>query len=106
VAAAGAVWKGACHRTIIAAYCVFGSKGRLNASVPVFDDEAVDIVFSLRGAPAILGVQVKSRFSSSRRVTQLGGFRVDIKRTTFKARSDRALLAVLYDELSNDLSHV
>jgi hypothetical protein len=91
---------------MISAYCVLASRGRLNASAPLFDDEAVDVVFSLRGAPAMLGVQIKSRFSSSRRVKQLGGFRVDIKKSTFQARPDRALLAVLYDEPSDDLSHV
>jgi hypothetical protein len=63
----------------------------------MYDDEGVDLVFSLRGQPATLAVQVKSRFSTSRRVRG-GSFRMDVKKSTFKARPDLALIGILYNE--------
>lgn len=89
----GATWKGKAVELLIAAHCVLISDGRLNVSIPMVDDAGVDLVFSLRDRPQTLAVQVKSRFSTAKRVSS-GGFRIGVRRPTFKARAD---LAVLYD---------
>lgn len=90
-------WKGRAIEQLVAAHCVLASGGTLNVSTPMYDDEGVDLVFSLRGQPATLAVQVKSRFSTSRRVRG-GSFRMDVKKSTFKARPDLALIGILYNE--------
>jgi len=96
-------WKGRAIEQLVAAHCVLASGGALNVSTPMYDDEGVDLVFSLRGQPATLAVQVKSRFSNSRRVRG-GSFRMDVKKSTFKARSDLALIGVLYNEETHQVS--
>lgn len=47
----------------------------MNVSTPALDDDGVDLVFNLRGRPATLAVQVKSRFASSKRLRERGGIR-------------------------------
>jgi hypothetical protein len=71
----------------------------------MFDDSGVDLVFSLRGNPATLAVQVKSRFDTSKRVGQ-GSFRIDIRKATFEPRADLAILAVLYDSTKLDFGPI
>jgi hypothetical protein len=96
-------WKGRAIEQLVAAHCVLASGGALNVSTPMYDDEGVDLVFSLRGQPATLAVQVKSRFSNSRRVRG-GSFRMDVKKSTFKARPDLALIGVLYNEGTHEVT--
>lgn len=98
-------WKGSGIEHLVAAHCVLASKGLLNASRPMFDDSGVDLVFSLRGKPATLAVQVKSRFDTSKRVER-GSFRVDIRKATFEPRADLAILAVLYDSVELDFGPI
>jgi hypothetical protein len=99
----GPAWKGRAIEQLVGAYCVLASGGRLNVSTPLYDDEGVDLVFSLRGQAATLAVQVKSRFSHSRRV-RTGSFRMDLKKSTFAARGDLAIIGVLFDEDRNEVT--
>lgn len=99
----GSAWKGRAIEQLLGAHCVLASGGRLNVSTPLYDDEGVDLVFSLRGQAATLAVQVKSRFSHSRRV-RTGSFRMDVKKSTFAARSDLAIIGVLFDEDRNEVT--
>ncbi len=92
-------WNGKSVEQLVAALCVLGSGGQLNVSTPVVDDDGVDLVFNLRGNPAMLVVQVKSRFASSKQVREHGGFAAGIRRATFHARPELALLFVLYDDV-------
>ncbi len=71
----------------------------------MFDDSGVDLVFSLRGKPATLAVQVKARFDTSKRVGR-GSFRIDIRKATFEPRADLAILAVLYDSVKLDFGPI
>jgi hypothetical protein len=89
-------WKGKAIEQLVAAHCVLGSGGELNVSTPMVDDAGVDLVFSRRNHPATLAVQVKARFSTSKRAVK-GGFRIQVRRATFQPRSDLAILGVLYD---------
>lgn len=93
----GSSWKGKAIEQLIAAKCVLGSNGRLNVSTPFVDDAGVDLVFNLRGYPAILAVQVKARFRSSSLKRNI--FMTQIRRATFQRRADLALLFVLYDDV-------
>lgn len=93
---ADASWKGKAVEQLIAAHCVLLSSGQLNVSVPMVDDEGVDLVFSLRGKPQTLALQVKARFSTSKRVAG-GSFRIQIRRATFRPRADLAILGVVFD---------
>lgn len=93
----GASWKGKAVEQLVAAKCVLGSGGRLNVSTPFVDDAGVDLVFNLRDHPATLAVQVKSRFRSSKLARNT--FMAQVRRATFQARPDLALLFVLYDDL-------
>lgn len=102
-AASIGAWKGRAIEQLVAAHCVLASGGALNVSTPMYDDEGVDLVFSLRGQPTTLAVQVKSRFSNSRRVRS-GSFRMDVKKSTFKARPGLALIGVLYSEKTHQVS--
>jgi hypothetical protein len=95
-------WKGKSVEQLVATHCVLGSRGRLNVSIPTVDDDGIDLVFNLRGKPSTLAVQVKSRFVRSRREREQSIFAAGIRRATFQARPDLALLFVLYDDLERE----
>jgi len=63
---AGRMGKAAEH--LIAAFCILATRGALNVSTSLVDDEGVDLVFHRRGFTATLAVQVKARMSDSKRV--------------------------------------
>lgn len=94
-------WKGKALELLIAAKCMLGSDGKLNVSMPLVDDDGVDLVFSLRGLPAALAVQVKARFRPG--AFRNNTFRTQVRRATFRPRSELALLFVLYDSRIHDL---
>jgi hypothetical protein len=48
---------------LIAAFCIMATRGALNGSTALVDDEGIDLVFHRRGSTATLAVQVKARMS-------------------------------------------
>lgn len=72
---------------LVAASCIIGSRGLLNVSTALIDDEGVDLVFHRRNGAATLAVQVKSRMSDSKAL-QRGLFRQDVRTQTFRPRAD------------------
>jgi hypothetical protein len=46
---------------LVAASCILATRGELNVSTSLVDDEGVDLVFHRRGSVATLAVQVKAR---------------------------------------------
>jgi hypothetical protein len=68
---AGRMGKAAEH--LVAAFCILATRGALNVSTSLVDDEGVDLVFHRRGSTATLAVQVKARMSDSKRLEQLEG---------------------------------
>ncbi len=58
---------------LVAAACILATRGELNVSTSLVDDEGVDLVFHRRDSTATLAVQVKARMSDSKRV-ESGGF--------------------------------
>ncbi|MER7459339.1 hypothetical protein [Micromonospora sp. NPDC126480] len=81
---------------LVAAFCILATRGRLNVSTSVVDDEGVDLVFHRRNSTATLAVQVKARMSDSKRV-QDEGFVAFVRAKTFVPRSDLDLLFVAID---------
>lgn len=96
----GSSWKGRAVEWLVAAQCILASKGRLNVSTAMVDDEGVDLVFNLKGTPNTLAVQVKSRFASSKLMREKGSFRAMIRRKVFRPRSDLYLLFILFDDVT------
>ena len=53
---------------LIAAACVLRTRGELNVSMSMVDDEGIDLVFHRRVGAATLAVQVKARMSDSQSI--------------------------------------
>ncbi|MGI5149330.1 hypothetical protein ACQEVC_23725 [Plantactinospora sp. CA-294935] len=91
---AGRMGKAAEH--LVAAFCILATRGDLNVSTSLVDDEGVDLVFHRRGSTATLAVQVKARMSDSKRI-QSEGFVAFVRSQTFVARDDLDMLFVAID---------
>ena len=81
---------------LVAAACILSTRGELNVSTSMVDDEGVDLVFHRRDSAATLAVQVKARMSDSKRV-QAGGLVAFVRSQTFRARADLDMLFVAVD---------
>lgn len=93
-ASAGRMGKAVEH--LVAAACILSTRGELNVSTSLVDDEGVDLVFHRRDSSATLAVQVKARTSDSKRVRE-GGFVAFVRSQTFRPRPDLDLLFVAVD---------
>jgi hypothetical protein len=82
---------------LVAAGCILTTRGRLNVSTSLVDDEGVDLVFFARGSTATLAVQVKARMSDSKTVRTKERFVTSVREATFSARRDLDMLFVLAD---------
>lgn len=81
---------------LIAAFCIMATRGALNVSTSLVDDEGIDLVFHRRGSTATLAVQVKARMSDSKRV-QSEGFYAFVRSQTFAPRDNLDMLFVAVD---------
>ncbi|MFI6229568.1 hypothetical protein ACIBCR_19890 [Micromonospora echinospora] len=81
---------------LIAAFCILATRGVLNVSTSLVDDEGVDLVFHRRGSTATLAVQVKARMSDSKRVRS-EGFVAFVRSQTFAPRPNLDMLFVAID---------
>jgi len=82
---------------LVAAACILSTRGALNVSTSLVDDEGVDLVFHARGSTRTLAVQVKARMSDSKTVRTKGRFVALVREATFAPREDLAMLFVLAD---------
>lgn len=89
---------------LVAATCILTTRGELNVSTSLVDDEGVDLVFNRRNSPTTLAVQVKARMSDSVRVAG-GGFVAFVRVATFAPRRDLAMLFVAVDVTTGALMH-
>jgi hypothetical protein len=87
---------GAAVEYLVAATCILASRGELNVSTALVDDEGVDLVFHRRGASATLAVQVKARTTDAK-VVRSGRFLALVRGQTFRARPSYYLLFVVAD---------
>lgn len=90
--------KGKAAQDLLAQACVIGSQGRINVAFPQVDDEAVDIIFYLRGGSRrVLFAQVKSRWISSQGIRK-GIFRSQIRKASFIPRENFLLIFLVCDQ--------
>lgn len=78
--------KGKAVEHLMAALCVLGSDGELNAWTSLVDDEGVDIVLQRRNRPETLSLQVKSRFSTARGIAHRQRFQAQVRSDPASAR--------------------
>lgn len=81
---------------LVAAACILSTRGELNVSTSMVDDEGVDLVFHRRDSSATLAVQVKPRMSDSKRI-QGESFYAFVRSQTFRPRADLDMLFVAVD---------
>jgi hypothetical protein len=81
---------------LIAAACILSTRGELNVSMSMVDDEGVDLVFHRRDGVATLAVQVKARMSDSKDV-QNESIAANVRSQTFRKRADLDILFVTVD---------
>lgn len=81
---------------LIAAACILSTRGELNVSMSMVDDEGVDLVFHRRDGVATLAVQVKARMSDAKDVQdeKMVAF---VRSQTFRKRADLDILFVAVD---------
>lgn len=94
--AAAASRMGKAAEYLVAAVCMLTTRGELNVSTSLVDDEGVDLVFNRRGGSATLAVQVKARMSDGKLVAEgtVAGF---VRSQTFSPRPDLDVLFVAID---------
>lgn len=81
---------------LVAASCILVTRGELNVSTSMMDDEGVDLVFHRRGGSAALAVQVKARMSDTT-VVKDERFVAQVRTQTFWPRENLDLLFVAID---------
>jgi len=85
--------KGRVVEQLIGATLMLQSEGALRVSLPLVDDEGVDLVVGNRHNDKSMLLQVKSRFG----LTAKGSYRTNVRRATFSADPARFLLFAYYD---------
>jgi hypothetical protein len=98
--------KGKAVEQLIAALCVLGSKGELNAWTSLVDDEGVDLVVQRRERPATLALQVKSRLTTAKGISQRQRFQSQVRQATLRPRSDLYMLFVVADPEALDVGPI
>lgn len=78
---------------LIAASCILATRGELNVSTSLVDDEGVDLLFHRRASTATLAVQGKARMSDGAAISR-GRFLASVRASTFTPRPDFDLLFV------------
>jgi hypothetical protein len=86
--------KGRVIEQLVGATLILQSNGALRVSLPLVDDEGVDLVVSNRVNDKTLLLQVKGRFSLSGR----GHYRANVRRATCAPNPKKLLLFVYYDK--------
>ena len=87
--------KGRAVEQLVGAILLLQSDGVLRVSVPLVDDEGVDLVVGRRQNDKVLLLQIKSRFT----LTRLGSYRADVRRATCSPQhTSKCLLFVYYDK--------
>lgn len=98
--------KGKAVEHLIAALCVLGSNGQLNAWTSLVDDEGVDLVLQRRGQPETLSLQVKSRLTTAKGLAQRQRFQSQVRAATLRPRPDLYMLFVVANPATLDLGPI
>jgi hypothetical protein len=98
--------KGKAVEHLIAALCVLGSDGELNAWTSLVDDEGVDLVLQRRNRPETLSLQVKSRLTTAKGIVERKRFQSQVRAVTLRPRDDLYMLFVVTDPTTLDLKPI
>jgi hypothetical protein len=98
--------KGKAVEHLIAALCVLGSNGDLNAWTSLVDDEGVDLVLQRRNQPETLSLQVKSRLTTARGIADRGRFQSQVRTVTLRPRGDLYMLFVVANPSTIELGPI
>lgn len=98
--------KGKAVEHLIAALCVLGSDGELNAWTSLVDDEGVDLVLQRRNRPETLALQVKSRLTTARGIAERKRFQSQVRAATLRPRDDLYMLFVVANPTTFDLGPI
>ncbi len=82
---------------LVAATRMLRTRGQLNVSTALLDDEGVDLVFFRRDGSATLAVQVKARTTDAVTIADKGRFIGNLSASTYRPRSDLYLLFLVVD---------
>jgi hypothetical protein len=86
--------KGRVIEQLVGAALILQSDGALRVSLPLVDDEGIDLVISNRLNDKTLLLQIKSRFG----LTGRGRYRADVRRATCMPNPNKYLLFVYYNK--------
>jgi hypothetical protein len=86
----------------VGATLILQSDGALRVSLPLVDDEGVDLIIGNRGNDKTMLLQIKGRFSLSGR----GHYRADVRRATCKPNPNKFLLFIYYDAVAAALGEI
>jgi hypothetical protein len=86
--------KGRVIEQLVGAILILQSNGALRVSLPLVDDEGIDLVVGSRSNDKSLLLQIKSRFALSGR----GHYRANVRRATCSPNPNKFLLFVYYDK--------
>jgi len=103
---ADAARKGKAVEHLIAALCVLGSDGELNAWTSLVDDEGVDLVLQRRNRPETLSLQVKSRLTTAKGIAERKRFQSQVRAATLRPRKDLYMLFVVANPATLDLGPI
>lgn len=81
---------------LVAASAILATRGELNVSTSLVDDDGVDLVFHRREHTATLAVQVKARMSDGSLVST-GRVQANVREATFRPRRDLDMLFVVVE---------
>ena len=87
--------KGKIAEHLVGAACLLQSDGAFLASVPLVDDEGVDLILTHKKTNQTLLLQVKSRFTLSKR----GNYRTQVRKAVLLPSPSKFLLFVFYDKV-------
>ncbi|MBI2434540.1 MAG: hypothetical protein HYV26_16905 [Candidatus Hydrogenedentes bacterium] len=79
---------------LVGATLILQSNGKLRVSVPLVDDEGVDLIIGNRENDKTLLLQIKSRFS----LTGKGLYQTQVRRATCSSNPNKFLLFLYYDK--------
>lgn len=91
--------KGRAVEQLVGATLLLQSDGALRVSIPLVDDEGVDLIAGNRSNDRALLLQIKSRFS----LTGRGHYRTNVRRATCSSNPNKHLLFVYYDRANASL---
>lgn len=98
--------KGKAVEHLIAALCVLGSDGELNAWTSLVDDEGVDLVLQRRDRAQTLSLQVKSRLTTAKGIAVRRQFQSQVRSATLRPRDDLYILFVVANPSTLDLGPI